>query len=116
MSGVNSHHLDQTFLAFSDPTRRTILARLSDNSATVTQIAEPFEMSLNAVSKHLRILERADLVTREVRWREHWITLNSASMREPAEWIDAYRHFWDRRIDSLGGFLSRKKQGKGSDS
>ena len=94
--------LDRTLAAIADPTRRAILARLTLGEARVTDLAEPFDLSLNAVSKHLRVLERAGLLRREVRGREHVLSLEARPLREAAEWIDAYRAFWEHRLDALG--------------
>lgn len=97
--------LDRTLAAVADPTRRAILARLAEGEARVTEIAAPFEMSLNAVSKHLRVLERAGLVRREVRGREHRLSLDSRPLAEAGAWIDRYRRFWESRLDSLERYL-----------
>lgn len=105
-----SARLDRTFAALSDPTRRAILGRLRETPSTVTGIAEPFDMSLNAVSKHLRVLERAGLIRREVRGREHYCALEAAPLRRAAEWMEAYRTFWERRLDALEAFLAKEKR------
>lgn len=97
--------LDRTFAALSDPTRRAILARLRRGPSTVGSLAEPFDMSLNAVSKHLRALERARLIRREIRGREHVCALDAAPLREAAAWAAEYREFWSRRLDALEAFL-----------
>lgn len=97
--------LDRTLAAVADPTRRAILARLAEGEARVTEIAAPFAMSLNAVSKHLRVLERAGLVHREVQGREHRLSLDSRPLAEAGAWIDRYRRFWETRLDSLERYL-----------
>ncbi len=97
--------LNQTFAALADPTRRAILARLRQGSCTVGALAEPFSMSLAAVSKHLRALERAGLVAREVEGREHHLSLNAEPLRAAAEWTADYREFWDERLDALEAML-----------
>ena len=104
--------LDRTFGALADPTRRAILARLAKGEASVTELAEPFEMSLPAVSKHLKVLERAGLVSRgrERQWRP--ARLRAAPIREVAEWTDRYRRFWDERYDRLDEYLD-ELQGRG---
>lgn len=104
--------LDRTFGALADPTRRAILARLSKGEASVTELAEPFEMSLPAVSKHLKVLEHAGLVSRgrERQWRP--ARLRAAPLREVAEWTDRYRSFWDERYDRLDEYLE-ELQGRG---
>jgi DNA-binding transcriptional ArsR family regulator len=91
--------LDRTFSALGDATRRAILARLMEGSATVTDLAEPFEMSMNAVSKHIRVLERAGLLEREVRGREHWCSLNPGPLERVSDWSSQYRVFWEQPLD-----------------
>jgi DNA-binding transcriptional ArsR family regulator len=104
--------LDRTFGALADPTRRAILARLAKGEASVTELAEPFEMSLPAVSKHLKVLERAELVSRgrERQWRP--ARLRATPIKEVAEWTDRYRRFWDERYDRLDEYLD-ELQGRG---
>src|SRR4029453_3648249 len=104
--------LDRTFGALADPTRRAILARLANGEASVTELAEPFEMSLPAVSKHLKVLERAGLVSRgrERQWRP--ARLRPTPIKEVAEWTDRYRRFWDERYDRLDEYLD-ELQGRG---
>jgi DNA-binding transcriptional ArsR family regulator len=104
--------LDRTFGALADPTRRAILARLAKGEASVTELAEPFEMSLPAVSKHLKVLERAGLVLRgrERQWRP--ARLRATPIKEVAEWTDRYRRFWDERYDRLDEYLD-ELQGRG---
>jgi len=104
--------LDRTMIALSDPTRRAIIARLVEGEARVTEIAEPFDMSLNAVSKHVRILERAGLVGREVRGREHHISFNGAPLQAASDWIETYRNFWNQRLDALEAYLRKQKDEK----
>jgi len=102
---VSSERLDLIFAALSDPTRRAILARLADGEATVTELAEPFAMSLPAVSKHLKVLERAGLITRgrEAQWRP--CRLEAGPLREVADWVEGYRAFWDQSFDRLDEYL-----------
>jgi DNA-binding transcriptional ArsR family regulator len=104
--------LDRTFGALADPTRRAILARLARGEASVTELAEPFEMSLPAVSKHLKVLEHAGLVSRgrERQWRP--ARLRVTPLKEVAEWTDRYRRFWDERYDRLDEYLD-ELQGRG---
>jgi DNA-binding transcriptional ArsR family regulator len=97
--------LDHTLIALADPTRRAILQRLSKGEARVTEVAEPFDISLNSVSKHIRILERADLVKRRVSGREHFLTFNPAPMENAAEWMKRHRIFWTERLDALEAAL-----------
>ena len=97
--------LDDTLIALADPTRRAILQRLSAGEARVTEVAAPFDISLNSVSKHIRILERADLVRRRVEGREHFLTYNAAPMDETSKWIERHRAFWSGRLDALEAAL-----------
>jgi DNA-binding transcriptional ArsR family regulator len=94
-------HLDDTMLALADPTRRAILRRLARGEARVTEIAAPFAMSLNSVSKHIRVLERARLVTRRRDGREHFLSFNPKPLDEAALWIERQRSFWNARLDAL---------------
>lgn len=97
--------LDLTLSALADPTRRAILERLSEGDARVTELAEPFAMSLNAVSKHIRTLERARLVQRRRAGREHVLSLNPRALDEAACWIAAQRAAWNARLDALDALL-----------
>ncbi|MBA2544859.1 MAG: helix-turn-helix transcriptional regulator [Deltaproteobacteria bacterium] len=108
---LNSAALDATFAALADPTRRAILAKLATGEASVLEIAEPFDISLPAVSKHLKVLERAGLITRgrEAQWRP--CRLHAAALKGAADWIDAYRQFWEERFDRLDDYL-QDLQGK----
>lgn len=98
-------NLDQTLMALADPTRRAILERLSKGEARVTELAQPFAMSLNAVSKHIRMLERADLVRRRYAGREHFLSLNQKPLDEVATWIEAQRAIWAARLEALDALL-----------
>jgi DNA-binding transcriptional ArsR family regulator len=111
---VPSDHLSSTLFALSDPTRRGILARLATGDATVTELAEPYEMSLAAVSKHLKVLETAGLISRgrDAQWRP--CHLEAAPLRDVFEWLESYRRFWDRSLDSLAEYL-KVMQKRGSD-
>jgi len=97
--------LDAVFSALADPTRRSIVERLSHGEATVTEVAEPFKMSLPAISKHLRILEQAGLIAREKEGRVHHLRLAAAPLQTAIEWLADYRQFWDEQIDSLATYL-----------
>jgi DNA-binding transcriptional ArsR family regulator len=97
--------LTDTLVALSDPTRRAIVRRLAAGEARVTELAAPFPMSLNAVSKHIRVLERARLVVRRRAGREHFLSLDMAPLDDAAAWIDATRAFWGARLDALAAFL-----------
>lgn len=98
---VPQANLDRTLLALADPTRRAILNRLSRGDARVTDLAEPFDISLNSVSKHIRMLERARLVRRRRAGREHILSLDPKPLDELAEWIESKRTFWTARLDDL---------------
>jgi DNA-binding transcriptional ArsR family regulator len=100
--------LDRTLIALADPTRRAILARLRQGEARVTEIARPFDVSLNAISKHVKMLERAGLVRRRVEGREHRLSFDGAPLGEAAAWIDDYRAFWEGRLAALDAFLREK--------
>ncbi len=100
-----TRHLDLTFAALSDPTRRAILDRLVHGVATVGQLAQPFAVSRPAISKHLRVLERAGLVTRERDGRVSRCGLDASPMKDAADWVDRYRRFWDQRMDQLVQYL-----------
>jgi DNA-binding transcriptional ArsR family regulator len=104
--------LDDTLNALADPTRRAILAHLARGEARVTAIARPFAMSLNSVSKHIRVLERAHLVRRRVEGREHFLSFNPKPMDEAAEWIDRHRRFWSQRLDALEAALRAEGKAK----
>lgn len=97
--------LNTTFAALADPTRRAILARLSTGEKSVTELAEPFAMTLPAVSKHLKVLERAGLISRrrEAQWRP--VRLEAERLKEAAEWLENYRRFWDESFDRLDAYL-----------
>jgi len=101
--------LSTTFAALADPTRRAILARLVSGECSVTELAEPFDMSMPAVSKHLRVLERAGLIARgrEAQWRP--CRIEAAPLKEVAEWAERYRHIWEARLDRLGDYLQELK-------
>jgi DNA-binding transcriptional ArsR family regulator len=97
--------LSTTFAALADPTRRAILARLSSGAASVGELAQPFDMSLPAVTKHLKVLQRAGLISqgREAQWRP--CRLEARPMRAAVQWMEAYRHHWERRLDRLDDYL-----------
>ncbi len=97
--------LDHTLTALADPTRRAILRRLSSGEARVTEVARPFSMSLNAISKHILVLERAKLVKRRKVGREHFISYRSEPLDAAAKWIDETRNFWASRLDNLEQLL-----------
>jgi len=107
-----SDHLSATFAALADPTRRDILARLVTGECSVTELAEPFDMSMPAVSKHLRVLQNAGLIVRrhDAQWRH--CRIDAAPLKEVARWADAYRHLWEGRLDRLDSYLKTMKANK----
>jgi DNA-binding transcriptional ArsR family regulator len=112
---MSIHTLSATLFAISDPTRRGLLARLAKGDATVSELAEPYDMSLAAISKHLKVLQGAGLISRgrESQWRP--CHLEAEPLQAVAAWVDDYRKFWERNLDSLGEYLKtmqRKPQRK----
>jgi len=107
MSPVATDRLSVVFGALADPTRRAILARLAEGEATVNQLAEPFAMTLPAVSKHLKVLEQAGLISRgrHAQWRP--CRLEAEPLREATEWVERYRRFWESSFDKLDAHLRR---------
>ncbi len=107
--------LDRVFSAVADPTRRAILAALAQKPATVTEIAKPFPVSLNAISKHILVLERAGLIRREIVGREHHCRLDPEPLHKASAWLDHYRRFWEIRLDALERhIITRNKREKRS--
>ena len=106
---MSHDHLSTTFAALADPTRRAILARLASGQCSVTELAEPFEMSLPAVSKHLRVLERAGLIARrrEAQWRH--CRLEARPLKDVSDWAERYRHIWEERLDRLDTYVQQLK-------
>ncbi len=102
------YNLDKTFAALADPTRRAILARLSDGHATVGELAEPFEMSLPAVSKHLKVLQQAGLIERRRDGRTQICAVQAAPLQDADAWLARYRAFWDGSLGSLAQFLENE--------
>jgi DNA-binding transcriptional ArsR family regulator len=105
--------LDDTLLALADPTRRAILRRLAQGEARVTELARPFDISLNAVSKHIRLLERARLVSRRRAGREHILSFNPAPLDGVAAWIAQQRTFWTARLAALDALLTAQDRAAG---
>jgi DNA-binding transcriptional ArsR family regulator len=105
-----SDQLSNTFAALADPTRRAILARLASGEASVTELAKPFAMSMPAISKHLKVLERAGLVAhgREAQWRPR--RLEPTALKEVHDWVEHYRQFWEQSLDRLDAYLQKLKQ------
>ena len=110
MSNASPDRLSATFAALADPTRRAILARLASGEAPVTKLAEPFDMSLPAISKHLKVLQRAGLITqgREAQWRP--CRLETAPLKDVAHWVEHYRRIWEQRFDRLDDYLRKLKR------
>jgi len=108
-------HLTTTYAALADPTRRAILARLATGEATVGELAEPFAMSLPAVSKHLKVLERAGLITRrrKAQWRP--CRIEAGPLKDAAQWLEHYRRFWDESFDRLDEYLDELQSGEKKD-
>jgi DNA-binding transcriptional ArsR family regulator len=102
--------LSTTFAALADPTRRAILARLAEGEATVTELAEPFDMSLPAISKHLKVLEKAGLITRgrEAQWRP--CKLDAGPLQDVSNWVEQYRPIWEGRFDRLNDYIKELQQ------
>jgi DNA-binding transcriptional ArsR family regulator len=115
---MDQDHLSTTFAALADPTRRAILARLASGEASVTELGEPFDMSLPAISKHLKVLEHAGLIARgrDAQWRP--CRLAAGPLKDAAEWLEEYRRFWEESFDRLDEYLREvqkrelKSQGK----
>ena len=103
--------LDAVFAALADPTRRAIIERLSRSEARVTEVAEPFDMSLNAVSKHIRVLEASGVVARHRKGRDHILSINTRSLDEVDGWMERMRGYWEQRLDAMEGLLLELKKG-----
>jgi DNA-binding transcriptional ArsR family regulator len=110
---MTEDHLDATFASLADPTRRAILARLAQGEATVNELAEPFEMSLPAISRHLKVLERAGLISRgrEAQWRP--CRLEAGPLKDIANWVERYRRFWDQSFDRMADYLKELQTPRG---
>jgi len=102
---TNTDQLSATFAALADPTRRAILARLASGECSVSELAEPFEMSMPAVSKHLRVLEQAGLISKRVDAQKRPCRIEAAPLKEVADWAERYRHIWEGRLDRLDAYL-----------
>jgi DNA-binding transcriptional ArsR family regulator len=116
---VRASHLNATFAALADPTRRAILARLASGEAGVMQLAKPFDMSQPAISKHLKVLERAGLIVRGRKAQTRPCRLRAGPLKEVAEWAERYRRYWEQsfeRLDAYLGQLQRQEQGHGRKS
>jgi DNA-binding transcriptional ArsR family regulator len=109
---AQADQLSATFSALADPTRRAILARLAKGQASVTELAQPFDMTLPAISKHLKVLERAGLVSRgrEAQWRP--CQLDASPLKDVDDWVERYRRFWEERLDRLESYLDELQKGE----
>lgn len=109
---MSADQLSATFAALADPTRRAILARLATGEMTVTEISQPFEMSMPAISKHLKVLEKAGLIerSRDAQWRP--CRLNAAPLKSANDWIETYREFWTHNFDRLDDYLAEIQKGE----
>jgi DNA-binding transcriptional ArsR family regulator len=109
---VTEDPLTATFAALADPTRRAILARLTEGEATVSDLAAPFPISTQAISKHLKVLERAGLIARSRSAQLRPSRLQAARLRDASEWLERYRPFWDERLDRLDARLEARRKGR----
>jgi DNA-binding transcriptional ArsR family regulator len=109
-AAARTARLDAVFAALADPTRRAIIERLSHSAARVTELAEPFPMSLNAVSKHIRVLEASGVIERRRQGRDHILSINTQSLDEVEGWIERTRHFWTERFDAMERLLHEIKK------
>jgi DNA-binding transcriptional ArsR family regulator len=110
---MTADHLSTTLAALADPTRRAILARLAQGETAVGELAKPFDMTLPAISKHLKVLERAGLIARSRQAQRRPCRLEAAPLREVSEWVANYRAFWDQRLDRLEAYLQKAQTRKG---
>jgi len=115
MVKYQSRSLDRTFAALSDPTRRRILAHLTRGERNVTELARPHDMSLPAISKHLRVLEDAGLLRRRRYGRVHEMQLDARPLRKAAQWVEKYRKFWEGSLDRLANYLEQTEQDSSKD-
>jgi DNA-binding transcriptional ArsR family regulator len=109
-AAARAARLDAVFAALADPTRRAIIERLSRSAARVTEVAQPFRMSLNAVSKHIRVLEASGVIERHRRGRDHILSINTRSLDEIDGWIERTRRYWGQRLDAMEGLLRELKK------
>jgi DNA-binding transcriptional ArsR family regulator len=105
-----SVELNNTFSALSDPTRRAIISKLAKGDMPIMELASPFDMSLPAVSKHIRVLEKGGLLIRRKQGRVHYCRLNAKPLRDAAKWLAFYQQFWDAKLDSLANFLEENSE------
>lgn len=102
---ATAHSLDGIYKALSDGTRRAIIARLASGPASIGAVAEPFDMSLAAIGKHVKVLESVGLVRRTIEWRTHILTLDPAALQHAEQWLSNYRHFWSGSLDALAKYV-----------
>ena len=114
-TAVDEHRLSETFAALASPTRRAMLARLAQGSATVNELAEPFEMTLPAISKHIKVLERAGLVTRGQQAQYRPCALDAAPLRDVSTWAEQYRPVWEARFDRMNDYLTQLRTQRRTD-
>jgi DNA-binding transcriptional ArsR family regulator len=107
---VEDQILDHAFGALADPTRRALLLALRDGDARITDLAEPLPMTFAGVSRHVGVLEAAGLIRREVRGREHWVSVETEALRQAEQWLNEQTGFWEKRADRLADRLERKKR------
>jgi len=115
LSESGSASLDAVFFALADPTRRAILERLAEGEATVGVVAAPHDMAMPSISKHVKVLERAGLITRRVEGREHWLRLAPEGFETPAEWFTHYQQFWSGSVDRLERLLTQLDEEEGNE-
>ncbi len=108
-------HLSATLTALADPTRRAILARLATGEATVKELAEPFDISLQAISKHLKVLERGGLIVRSREAQTRPCRIQAAALKDVADWLERYRMLWEARLDRLGDYLEELQEKEAQD-
>ncbi len=113
-AATRTARLDAVFAALADPTRRAIIERLSRSEARVTEVAEPFPISLNAVSKHIRVLEASGMVERHKKGRDHFLSINTRSLDEVDGWIERTRRYWEARLDAMEDLLLELKKDRKS--
>lgn len=105
----DDHNLDRIFHALADPTRRGLLQQLQAGESCVTELASQYEVSLNAISKHLKVLEKAELIQRNIQGRVHYCAMNSEKLKEIEKWMQPYKKFWQQSLDDLENYMIKKK-------
>ena len=108
--GSDDDRLSQTFAALANATRRAILARLAEGEATVNELAEPFNMSLPAISKHIKVLERAGLITQGQKAQYRPCAIDVRPLQDVSQWTEQYRHIWEERFDQMGDYIERLQE------